>query len=241
MDIFSQEPLTIKEIWRNSFQLYRRSFSQTWYLGMMIGAVITISLLVNMIYLDKGLIFKTASVAISLTITLVVIYLTALMLFRIHSIAKDQTTSLTEAITFINSRYLKIAMAALIVLIFSSLGMLALLLPGIFIFVLFTMVQPLVLFDDEGVIDALKGSYKLVWGSWWHTFTVIFPLILINYWMSFAVQYAVAQHNWYIACSNLLLTVLFYPLFYACIIVIFSDLKLRKINLVTKTKAAIVS
>jgi hypothetical protein len=231
MDIFSDKPLTIKEIWRTAFRLYGKSFTKTWYLGTLVGIIVTLSLVVNMLYLDRDITFKTAILAISLVITLVVVYLTALMLLRIYYTGKNQSYALTESMHFVNLHYLKIAMAALVVFIFYSLGMFALVLPGIFIFVLFTMVQPLILFDEQGVIAALKGSCCLVWGNWWRTFAVVFPLILVNYWMSFAVQYAVSQYNWYIASSNVLLTVFFYPLFYTCILVIFNDLKLRKSNL----------
>lgn len=228
MDIFSTQPLTIKEIWRASLHLYSKSLAKTWYLGTIVGIIITLSLIANMIYLDKDLTFKTAILSISLVITLVVVYLTALMLLLIYNIGKNQNRSLVELMTFVNVHYLKVAMAALVVFVIYSLGMFALVLPGIFVFVLFTMVQPLILFDDQGVIGALKGSCRLVWGNWWRTFAVVFPLILINYWMSFAVQYAVTQHNWYIAGSNILLTVIFYPLFYTCILVIFNDLKIRQ-------------
>ncbi|EKD45301.1 MAG: hypothetical protein ACD_69C00352G0002 [uncultured bacterium] len=239
MSIFSKNPLTIKEIWITSLQLYRKVFTQVWYLGMTIGIFVTVSLLFNVFYgTNDTSSFKVAHVILPIFIELIALYLTSVILYRIYNIAIEQAVSLKDSMIFINKKYFIIASSMAVMFILSMLGTIAFILPGVFLIVLFAMGQPLILFDNQGIIGAIKGSCKLVWGNWWRTFALIFPLLFIAYWMSFSMsRVAATTGKWYFfASGNMLFAVLFYPLITSCNLVIFNDLKLRrKIREITTT------
>ncbi len=84
----------------------------------------------------------------------------------------------------------------LAVLVANTLGTIAFILPGIFVFILLSMAQPLVLLEDKGIIESLKGSCKLIWGKWWNTFAIMFPLLIGNYWLGFSISFAGNHSKW---------------------------------------------
>lgn len=230
MGSFSQVQLSIKDTWLSALGLYRKVILKTWPVGLIIGIIVIASLLFGAIYGTETLRGRIIAIVVPLAMVFIVMYLTSMMLCQIYNLGNNQAFSFKEITKTINQRYLKIVFSMLLVLLAYSVGILLLILPGIFIFVSFLMVQPLVLFDNRNVLEALKESFQLVLKCWWRVFVVILPLMLVNYWLSFSVGYAYSQHNWWLLGSDLLLSVLFYPLFYSCILVIFHDLKLRRGN-----------
>jgi len=219
--------MSIKEIWLTSLSLYRKSLPQIWRLGIVAGITVTTSLFINAFYKTDGTTSKIISVVVPLTISLSFVYLSSMILLKIYNISNGQSISWKDTISFINKRYIKVTVSMLIVFIINILGTIALLLPGIFAFVLFSMTQPLALLDNKGIMESVKGSYTLVWGKWWHTFAAIVPLIFINYWIDFSISYATTHAQWYIVICSALIAMLFYPLLYSCVLVIFKDLKSR--------------
>jgi len=230
MTIFSKNQLTVKEIWLTSLQLYRKSLAHVWSLAIIIGVIVTCSLLFNVTHAGDAASFNVARVILFVVVGLITAFLTSSLLHHIYNIGNEQSISLKDSMFFVATKYITLAVSMLIVFVLSMLGIILIILPGIFILVSFAMVQPLILFDAQGVMGALKGSFKLVWGNWWRTFAVVFPLIFIGYWVSYVVGRVAIDGKWYLAISNVLFAVIFYPLFYSCILVLFNDLKLRKSN-----------
>lgn len=118
------------------------------------------------------------------------------------------------------------------------LGIFAYIVPVFFLLVLSTMMEPLILIDNEGWYKAFKNSCGLVWGKWWRTFIVIFlPQlfnILINLIILFPRRFVIpvsfiSSYGWFVVVSGVLIitNVLFRPLYYSCVLVQFSDLKAR--------------
>ena len=239
MSIFSENRSTLKEIWSTSFHLYQKSLFRVWPIVAISCIVLMTSLLINKTYETTGVDFKFTTSLMSASLFLANIYLTSLLLLKIHDIGTDKEKSWKDLSIIINKRLLKLVSTTIIVLISYFIGIIAFVLPGIFLFILFAMVQPLILFDDHGIIDSIKGSVKLVWKNWWRTFVAIFPILLIGIWISFFTNYAIEHRILYIFLINSITGVLLYPFFYACMIIIFNDLKIRKKEapIAIKTKA----
>ncbi|MBU0744694.1 MAG: hypothetical protein KKE11_04935 [Gammaproteobacteria bacterium] len=228
MGIFSNKQSNLKEIWISSLRLYHKAFSQIWYLGVLAGMLTTISILLNVLYRDKGISLKILSFGSPLLISLVTVYLTSLILFNANNINNNQIVSLKNSLAYINKRFIKVVISVFILYFLYSFGLIAFILPGIFLFILFSMVQPLTLLDSNGIIESFKNSHKIVWGNWWRTFAILMPLMFINYWTGILLSYAFNNHRWYLIGIIGPLAILFYPLFYVCILVVFNDLKSRK-------------
>lgn len=233
MTFFSKQPATIKDNWIASWHLYRKAFSQTWLLGIIIGVLLAISTSVPMVFNKiygsaDSTAAKIASFVSSVVVVLFMVYLIALMLYKIYNVGHKQHMSWHELRKIINGKYMRIFTAMLIMFVIYFIGMILLVFPGIFAFVLLSMVEPLILFNNQKVWAALNGSLKLVWGNWWRTFAVIFPLVIVNFWAGYIVSSSINQKWYFMILGNTIVATIFYPLFYSCVLVMFNDLKLRK-------------
>jgi hypothetical protein len=241
--IFPDKQLNIKETWLASFRLYSKAFSRVWPQAAILSAIMVVMAWMNahvmapLIKKMQSATFKFSDmiptdviyIFASLTLLTFVIYFSGVLLHRIYLIGKEQKITLYDSLAFIGKKYFIVVSGALLVSCICLLGTVALLFPGIFLFVLLIMVQPLILFDDKGCFAALKSSCKLVWGNWWHTFAILCPLIICNYAAGFCTQIVSSHGYWW--CGTLvsaLIVTFLYPLFYACVLIQFDDLKLRR-------------
>ena len=243
MKIFPDKQLTIKETWLASFWLYSKALPRVWSQAIVIGIImiivnwVDVHIMAPLVNMQTPVQFKLSDITpgrgvyifAGLISLLFVIYLSGVLLHRIYMIGKEQTTTLYDSLVFVKRKYFQVVSGTLLVLCICLFGTLALVLPGIFMFVLLIMVQPLILFDDKGCFAAIKSSCKLVWGNWWHTFAILFPLMILNYAAGFGAQFISSHGCWW--CGTLmsaLVITFFYPLFYSCILIQFGDLKLRR-------------
>jgi hypothetical protein len=217
----------IKETWVLTLRLYRKSLPQTWHLGVGIGITVVTAVFISALYKTNMAVPKIIGL-VTIPILLICLYLSSLVFLKVYDIKNERSTSWKDSLDFVNKRYLKIFVSMLLVNILSSLGTFVLILPGIFLFILLSMTQPLVLLDNKGIIEGIKESCKLVWGNWRHIFAVIIPLAFINYWISISVIYATIYAKWPMVISSGFIAILFYPLLYTCFLVLFDDLKSRK-------------
>ncbi|MEI8054818.1 MAG: hypothetical protein WCH10_02300 [bacterium] len=242
MKIFPDKQLTVKETWLASFWLYSKAFPRVWLPAIMMGIIASILTWVNMrmVPLAKKAqvsTFKLSDITsndviyifILLVLLLLMAYIGGVLLHRIYMVGKEQEATLQDSFVFVLKKYFQFVCGVLLVFCICLLGVFVLLLPGIFMFVLLIMVQPLILFDDKWCFAALKSSCKLVWGNWWHTFAVLCPLMVFNCAVGFGAQFILSYGCWWCgALASMLTVVLFYPLLYACVLIQFGDLMLRR-------------
>jgi hypothetical protein len=220
-------------VWAASLRLYCKSFPHVWpqAAGISIIAVLMIFLTNSESYHQVSLDNITTANMIyffmSLVASLAILYFGALLLYRIYVIGEGRNVTLGASVVYVGKKYFKIIIGMSIVLVISVLGAFAFIVPGIFLFLLFFMVQPLILFDEQGCFAALKGSYKLVWGNWWRTFSIFFPITILNCLAVAATQYAYVNTYWYMIVGVGFARIFIYPLLHSCIIMQFGDLKLR--------------
>lgn len=231
MGIFSGKQLSIKEIWLASIQLYRNVITIFWPFTVVVGIGITSSLALkanfirNMVLMTGG--YKLLAIISIIFVSLINAYLISMFLYNIYNYYNHKLISIAELCSQINKKYLVIIGAMFITFVLQRLGTFMLIIPGIFVFVLLIMVQPLIIFDDLGIIASFKASVKMVWRNLWHTFAVIFPLIFMIYWLDIGINYAVTTQKWYLIVTGALVTILFYPLLYATVLMLYNDLKIR--------------
>ncbi len=127
-------------------------------------------------------------------------------------------------------------------------GMLLLIIPGIFLLVSLYLFWPAIVVEGKGPIEALKRSHNLVRGNWWRTVTVmtipIVLLIAVYFAAAFVIGIVVGITSsggdaiavtTTVEKTTLLVHLLQVPvnavslaLFYAVLVVLYHDLKLRK-------------
>ncbi|MGB9853424.1 MAG: hypothetical protein ACPLRY_01240 [Candidatus Bathyarchaeales archaeon] len=101
--------------------------------------------------------------------------------------------SLTEAFNFTVYKLVSLLAAALITGILIGLGLLALIIIGIIVMIMFSMVVPAIIIEDIGALDSLSRSRKLVSYRWLKTFALLLIIYLAVFFVSF-VGSLVGQH-----------------------------------------------
>jgi hypothetical protein len=71
--------------------------------------------------------------------------------------------------------------ASLLAYIACMLGMLLLIIPGIYLSVMLFVIKPAVIIEGLGVFGSLKRSYNLVSGKWCYVFCIFFILFIITF------------------------------------------------------------
>lgn len=234
MKIFSDKPLNIKETWINSFKLYNQSIKFVLPLAAVLGAVTFLVTLVWHKYIMPSLATKNiANIKIiysvlSIVLSLAVIYLGVVILHRIYLIAIDGAQlSTKESFKFIWKKYPKILVAVFLSHAICLVGYFLFILPGIFLMTVFIFIQPLIILDDQKILAAFKKSFKMALRNWRGTFAVIIPLVLFNFLVTFATQYALPNHLWWLRIIITGLFTIFYTvLLQSFVLTQFNNLKL---------------
>lgn len=219
--------MSIKEIWLAAWRLYKKSIAQVWYFGVMAGIVVTVFFSNNMVN-ENSMIFKLVKALINMTMPLIFVYLASIILIRIASNASEKNISLSQVLAIVKQRYLKMAIAMLIIYIMGYLGNLIVVLPGIFIVIFSIMVEPLILLEDKRIIESIIESCKLVWERLWITFAALFPLILVYIGKFFLVPVSMRYNDRYLIVVSVIVLLLFYPVWYSLVVVVFYDLKVKR-------------
>jgi len=93
--------------------------------------------------------------------------------------------SLGESFNFALNKLLVLLVATLITGILVVLGFLALIVPGIILYIMFYLVVPAIIIENIGVFESLSRSRRLVSGRWLKTFVLSLILIIIIGFVSF--------------------------------------------------------
>lgn len=230
MSTLSNQPLTITGVWRASWQLYRKVFSQVWFFSAILGLLSSAGLLYMLFFEPKlGITAKFVSIYVIMLISILLnTYLGSIVLYRAYIVSEDQNVTLGDSLLFVAKKYYKILICAFLWTLLMMLGMMLLVFPGIYVAMIFFLVQPLALLDDTSVLVTLKNAFKLAWGNWWRTFVIFFPLFFILFGIGVVPQY-VSMHSviYALLAGNVLIIGIFYPLVSTCTLVLYNDLKLR--------------
>jgi hypothetical protein len=126
-----------------------------------------------------------------------------------------------------------------------TIGMILLFVPGLFLAILLLPGAALIILRNAGVLDALRRSASLVWGSWWFTLGVLLvlmltvaaaflllvvPLALFDVMTAGSLQ-SLETGDWRLAAGfSIVATVLIYPLTTSASYTLLHALETRKRN-----------
>jgi hypothetical protein len=114
-----------------------------------------------------------------LPLSLLTLFFTA-MIVRLAYDATRKNLSLAKATEVVLGKFPILFLASLLFLFLTTLGFLALFIPGIFIAMKLSFFDCAILIDEDGVISSLKRSWEITKGNWWKVFALflIFTLII---------------------------------------------------------------
>ena len=158
--------------------------------------------------------------------------------FKVISAAYlGEQAGVAESLRYALGRLLPLIIAYFLVVIIVVLGLLALIIPGIWLAVKLSMVFPAVVFEREGPFGAIGRSWSLTSGNWWRVFATLLVVFLITTVLQLvlsgvvvglfgagASELAVAI---VLTLVNLLTLAVTYPLWASVTSVVYYDLRVR--------------
>jgi len=176
------QPMSAKELVRNSFESGKKVFLLSLLGNFLILALFAALVLIFYSYIESLGVDNNTLYILAMFNNLIFISLTSVNIFYLL-IGNQQEVSYLNQVK--NSLIkLLIALATLIVstLIYSILvifGLTILIVPGILIFTYFGLYSQAIAFEDEGIITSILRSRELVKGSFWKVFITLSILNLI--------------------------------------------------------------
>lgn len=222
---------SITEVVGTSFQFYLSVIPKVFYLMAVIAVVAGVGHYLTMPVETPSTVssgFSIAGILIAFITFLVnmALYAAALVIADKH--AKGETISMNDAIQVAIEKVVPILVASIIVYIGVMIGSILLIIPGIFVAVLTSMYLPLIVLENQDGVNAIKGSCELIWGRWWHTFTVWLLAMIIPIILYFLASLAmVFLHSIIGLVANVIVYAVISPFILAVVLVLFRDLQLR--------------
>lgn len=124
------------------------------------------------ISINEGLFFFA-----SIIISIIIYYAIAKATFE--NLNKRER-SVSDAIVSVLKKIIPIFIAGIIYFIVVIIGIIALIIPGIFLAIAFFFYGHSILLNNKGIFTSFEESYNIVKGNWWQVFTLYFILIIIS-------------------------------------------------------------
>ncbi len=99
---------------------------------------------------------------------------------RLYELRTDnRTIEVSELWNEVKSNYLPMIGSLLIMSVLTFLGFILLILPGIYLAIVFSLIPPLMIIEKMSFSDALSRAFKIISEKWWSTFGLIFIMGII--------------------------------------------------------------
>jgi len=251
MIVRANEPQTIGGVLDSGFKLFSGGLTAIMpfaYLGSLLGALGGWVMQVMMLNAMQGggdpvAFFGATTIIGAIVIWLVTTLFSAAALIRARDVYYGVQGSFGSALGAAFGRLFPVFFAGLLYGIAVSLGLVALIIPGLFLSISLAMCVFAAATDNKGPLESLSYSYDIVKGNWWRTagvFAVIFIIAIVFYFAIgiVAAIFIVADSGNVtdFAEPSLLVDVIIAPvltaiattLFYCLGFAVYEDLKLRK-------------
>ncbi len=167
------------------------------------------------------------------------------VLCRIGGIAYGQNLSLGACMSTGLRRVIPVILATILFGLAMMGGFLLFIVPGLILWVSLIFYSLCIVLDDDGILESLRHSHRLVWGNWWRT-AVIGTVVLVVYYviyLAIQVPFVVAEQMLFDSefgalpgfgqailkmLGDIVAMVITLPLLTAVFVAVFHDLKLRK-------------
>ena len=232
------QPLSIDGVLVDGFNLFRASirslYVPAFLLALLVGMIGPIPVSDDGGDLDVGAYFRLRFFA-SLVASF---YMWGVIAAIVHYIASSSPRGVRSPLSIATHRFPTILAVHLLNMLAFSIGLLLLIIPGIFLFVALCFSPILPITEGKGPIESLRGSFDLVKGYWWRAFAIVAMMLAIGFLMGRASgEIALFLADWFEgdlvknAVSTLTYTALeaiILPLCFCPTYAMYQDLRLRQ-------------
>jgi hypothetical protein len=246
-------PQTLTQVVKTGISLWRITLKQTFPFGLIFAITSLafhflfppISIQQNTVPLLTPKLFGNVGLWVAFLIILV--WLHAALVTCINQAAQGHYLRFHEIIYSSLQRVYSLSLVMILSFSAIGVGFLFFIIPGLILSVFFIFSAYIVVIEEKGVIASIRESFKLVAGNWWYTmsafstvsliyFIIAFLFNLIGFGLDFLflmmVENLFAKASgvkvYVTSVTNGLIIALLYPLYHACIMAMFYDLRLKK-------------
>lgn len=243
---YPEKPLAITQLWKMSFDLFLK-FTFQLYFFLLIGIVLQeIPQLIwgnRVVYYDIAVFAMPKEMAWywyvlqEIFVIVITVFLSVTVIHQLGVFLEGNPVSLKDSINLAVRKWSLMFFTMLIAFCLVIIGFL-LFLPGIYLFFILFLITPVVVFENIGLLKAVKRSLSLLWGNWWRTFCVFLLtflvttvlMLLMKGFRSVLLMLQISDHVASISqvALQLILTPFVSIFFYSVIIVLWHDLKVRE-------------
>ena len=256
MYVLPATPLPIGGVIDNALRLFRYSFKRGWPLALAaaaIGSIYELAALANLPGYHLWSLFRADEIAritsvsgsprfrgLQLLIFLAVLPLQGgLLAFQAAVARGDRSFTLRTALALGIRRFPTLLLASLLYVLAWLVGIVAFVIPGLYLFVALQLYEPLILVENMGPLKALRSSARLVSGGWWRASAILtvgavivlvfdVTLSLLGELLSGLIRAGTAERAVVIELLDLPATTVGYALGTAVLFAMYYDFRLRK-------------
>jgi len=191
-------PLNTGELLDRTFSLYRSHF------GLFVS-IFAIPHLVVLAFQCVGISFRSPTPQLSnflvgflwqmgvLLLTLVASAAsqaaTVIAVSRVHL---DQPVNVSESFAYVKNRIFWVILLSLLVGFVAFMALFALIVPGILLFIMWSLAVPAMVLENKGVLDSMSRSSDLTQGSRGRIFVILFVIVVLSIAVSALLQWPIA-------------------------------------------------
>ncbi|MBN2426018.1 MAG: hypothetical protein JXR46_06575 [Calditrichaceae bacterium] len=121
-------------------------------------------------------------------VALVFITLVPVVYIKIYIEKKSNDISIDEVWAGISPLFFRVFFADVVVAIITVVALLFIVIPGVYVAVIFSLVSVIIAIEGAGLGQAMGRSSRLINGRWWFTFGLLIVITIITYALSFIFQ-----------------------------------------------------
>lgn len=133
----------------------------------------------------------TAALAALVSLTLLVV--TGIAAVAVGKAVLGKPLGFGEALRELAPRALPLFGLSIVISVLATIGMLFFVVPGVWVFVLFSLAVPALMLEQATMSKAANRSRDLVRNHWWRTFAMVLGVVLAAYGIQVAVDWLVTQ------------------------------------------------
>ena len=242
----AKEPANIGRVIDGGIKLFTGSIKSVFLLALAATFIIYVpELLIRIITLlpvtSENITMGVLSIFLFLLMTILYITFYSALILKVWACARQETVELKQLIDKGFAVLVPVFLASVVYGIVVMIGMLLLILPGIYICVALSLYYYVIVIENLGPIEGLKRSFRLIKGHWWRTFLILFIPTMI-FMLVFTVVGFVAVISAFVLTGfseeglmfeiimdifNNLTQAVAVPFFISLMLVFYNDLKLR--------------
>ncbi|MBF6560046.1 MAG: hypothetical protein IVW56_07135 [Candidatus Binataceae bacterium] len=172
---YNIRPLSFVEVLDSSFQVYRDNF-------ILLAGIAAVAFVPEALLIA---IFRSGHRGMLIIGFLLTLLLTPIMLIAattaIASVYLDRPVTIVDAYRSAGNIFTPVVGTILLKDVLGLLGLIALVVPGIYLIVAWSLVLPVTVIEHRFGVTALRRSRQLVTGEWWDTLGIILVAALLSW------------------------------------------------------------